>query len=202
MPKSVGTWMLLFMASLLCFAIIIPEAVAQNRVKLPPKQSSPTSLVPAKEPHPARLRSALLSIHGFSRPALDAASADVPTLLRQFISDSNESVTIHRQAIKALRLYPSSKNLAFIQARVNLAPVGLKRLYAAALGRYTGTLQTGAAVLLRGLVGDPDAGVRHSAIDAVRLLGVDADSRNIFTERLQVEPDPAVKRALSTALQD
>ena len=202
MRKLEGKFLIIPLILVCAMGSSVSAALAQEKVNLPPKPGSQSSLTPARERNPATLRTALLAIHGFSRQSLDAATLDAPLLLRQIISDSTESVTLHRQAVKALRLYPSNENLEFIQARVGLAPVGLKRLYAATLGRYSGALQPKAAAVLRTLVGDPDSGVRHAAIGAVRLLGVDAESRKAFEGRLSVEPDPAVKRALSTALQD
>ena len=169
---------------------------------LRPTQPSGQAMTPATVQDPARLRNLLLAIHGFSREALDSASADVPLLLRRFIEDEQETVTVQRQAIKALRLYPSQENLTFIQARVGSAPVTLKRLYATTLGRYSGALQQSAQSTLRTMVSDPDVGVRHAAIGAVRLLGVDETTRKTIGDRLRMEADASVRRAMKAALSD
>ena len=198
--NSIVTLMALAVLALL----VSPPVMGQSKVVLPPKGLSQNqqTLTPATSRDPARLRSLLLAIHGFSRQGLEAATTDVPVLLRQFISDGGESITVRRQAIKALRFYPTQDNLGFIQARVGLAPVGLKRLYASTLGRYSGALQAGASATLSTLVNDGDAGVRHAAIGAVRLLGVNSETRKALDGRLKVEADASVRRALSAALGD
>jgi len=175
-------------------------AMAQQKINIPPAIGKSTALTPATTQNPARLRNLLQAIHGFSKASLEAASTDVPVLLRGFISDPAETVTVKRQAIKALRFYSDEENLVFIKSRVNQAPAGLKRLYTTSLGRFSGTLQTPAASVLAALVEDSDAGVRHAAIGAAQTLGLTAELRTSLVNRLAKEKDGPVRRALSKAL--
>ena len=175
-------------------------AMAQQKINIPPTIGKSTALTPATTQNPARLRNLLQAIHGFSKDSLEAASTDVPVLLRGFISDPAETITVRRQAIKALRFYPDEENLVFIKSRVNQAPAGLKRLYTTSLGRFAGTLQTPAASVLTALVEDSDAGVRHAAIGAAQTLGLTAELRTSLVNRLAKETDGPVRRALSKAL--
>jgi hypothetical protein len=171
-----------------------PELVL-GRKTLPAEESMLASTVDRD-----RIRTYLSAVHGTTRAALDAASADVPRLLREFIVDPGEPLFVRRQAIKALELYPDGENLAFIQARVPLAEVPLARLYLVALRSYAPTMAATVEAIATEQLAHPDATVRHAALGLARSLPVTTRLRATLESRLQAEPEPALRKDLHELL--
>lgn len=199
-------WMATRMATVaLAVAVLLTAGPAHAQMRRPELVLGRKNL-PAEESVPAttvdrgRLRMQLSAIHGTSRAALDAASADVPRLLREFIADAGETLFVRRQAIKALALYPDGENLAFIQSRVALASVPLARLYLGALRSYAPTMADPVEAIASEQLAHPDATVRHAALGLAKSLPVTPRLRATLESRLQAEPEPALRKDLHELL--
>ena len=177
-------------------------ATAQNRISPPaPAGSSGSSAeAPATTRNPELLRTLLMAVHGFTREGLEAASTEVSTILRGFIADEDESMLVRRQAIKALRLFPSDGNFAFISGNVADAPEGLQRLYLLSLRGFAGRRDAQIGAILEPLLDSNAVGVRHAAAGLSRRLVLTASLRARINSRLTREQDPAVRSALRNAL--
>ena len=155
---TAGTF-LVGVAPLLPAQTLGPALEKMKRVR----QSAPAPLQQASIHDPARVRTMLQAVHGFSRAGLDAASTDVPRILTTFIDTVGETLLMRRQAVKALALYPTDENLVFIEDRIGAAPLGLKRLYVTSLGAFAGNRPGRVAVALKPLLEDGDITVRYAA---------------------------------------
>jgi len=176
-----------------------PSLVAQQLRPLPlpggpVRQAEPPA--PATEYAPQNVRTLLLSLHGFTRAQLDAASTEVPAVLRALIDDGGESVFVRRQAIKALRLYPSDTNFAFVQARLPGAPESFARVYLTGLTAYAKDKPREVTRIVAQALADRDLGVRHAALYLAERLPPSAELRRLAAERLRQEPAEAVRRGL------
>lgn len=179
-----------------------PAAGSSSTLATP--QAGPAASAPAaplaSRRDPDAVRSVLKSVHGFSREALDAASTDVPDILQGFIDSAGEPLLVRRQAIKALALYPSDANLSFIEARVDAAPVGLRRLYLLSATAFGTARPAAVSAILERALGDDDVTVRGAAVaGAARLVHV-SSVRSALEGRLDSEPDPALRREIGKAL--
>ena len=162
-----------------------------------PAQAQP---LPATTQNPERVRNLMLAIHGFSYDALQAASTDVPAILRGFIDDPAENVIVRRQAIKGLRYYPSDENFAFIQTRLDGAPIGLRRLYILTLAGFDATHHDRIVDMVGPLLADPDVGTRHATLALCGRLNADARLRGLLENRLPEESEAGVRRAINRVL--
>ena len=175
-------------------------ANAQSRFNPSRRAAAEIAPAPATTRNSERLRTQLRGVHGFTRASLEAASTDVSAILRQFISDPGESVLVRRQAIKALRHYPSDGNFAFIRGNVNDAPEGLQRLYLHSLSGYTGARDAQIGAMLGRLLSSSAVGVRHAAVGLSGKLRLTASLRASLNSRLGLEQDPSVRSAIRRAL--
>ena len=168
--------------------------------QLSPGASGQASPAQATTRNAARLRTQLMALHGFSRAGLEAASTDVAAILRGFISDSGESMLIRRQAIKALRIYPSDETFTLIRNNITGAPEGLQRLYLHSLAVYAGARDTQIGALVTPLLSSDSVGVRHAAAGLSRRLRLSGTFRASLQLRLAEEPDAGVRSAIEKAL--
>ena len=193
-----GTAVLVAMAFVL---LGCAPAQAQLRLKNAPGVGQAHAKPPPATTHnPEQVRSLLLAIHGFTYDGLQAASTDVSAILQGFIDDSKESALIRRQAIKALRLYPSNENFAFIQTRMEGAPIGLRRLYILSLAGFDATHHDRIVDMVGPLLADPDVGTRHATLVLCGRLNADARLRALLEERLPEESEAGVRRAINRVL--
>lgn len=200
------------LAAILVFGLILDAGVAAAHGgirpihgasgKLSAGASGQTSPAQATTRNPARLRTQLMALHGFSRAGLEAASTDVADILRGFISDSGESMFIQRQAIKALRIYPSDENFALIRGNINGAPEGLQRLYLHGLADYAGEKDEQIGTLVTPLLNSNAVGVRHAAAGLSSKLRLSGSLRASLQNRLAEEPDAGVRSAIEKALRN
>ena len=176
-------------------------AQAQLRLKNVPgvgqRRATPP---PATTQNPDRVRNLLLAIHGFSYNELQAASTDADAILRGFIDDPAESMTVRRQAVKGLRHYPSEENFAFIQTRLDGAPAGLKQLYILSLAGFGGTHHDEIVDMVGPLLADPDVGVRDATVVLCGRLNADARLRALLENRLPEESEAGVRKAINRVL--
>lgn len=171
-------------------------AAAQSTPQGTADETAPVARVRDSE----RVRHLLRSVHGFTREALDAASADVPAVLQGLIATPGEPLLMRREAIKALALYPGAAALAFVQGRLASAPTDLKRLFLVGLARFANVdAPTVSALLARGLA-DADVTVRWAAArSAIALAGL-APVQAMLTRHAGTETDPALRTVLRKAL--
>lgn len=192
------------LAAILVLGSVLDMGVAAAHGGIRPIRSASasgqTSPAQATTRNPARLRTQLMALHGFSRAGLEAASTDVAAILRGFISDSGESMFIQRQAIKALRIYPSDENFALIRGNINGAPEGLQRLYLHGLADYAGERDEQIGTLVTPLLNSNAVGVRHAAAGLSRKLRLSGSLRASLQTRLADEPDAGVRSAIEKAL--
>ena len=200
--------------ALICSAVIFGLTMvfgaydlwAHNRLK--PGFRSGTSqtaattpaMVPATTRNPARVRTLLRAVHGFSRVGLEAVSTDVSAILRGFILDPDEIPLVRRQAVKALRLFPSNENFAFIKNELDSAPAGLQRVYLVSLRGFTESMDEEVAALLAPLLSSDDVGVRHAAVGLSGGLTLSTSLRTALNTRLAEEQEPSVRTAIQEAL--
>jgi hypothetical protein len=162
-----------------------------------PAEAAP---LPAATYDPSRLRTQLLSLHGFTREQLDAASMDVPEILMAWIENTGESAFIRRQAIKALPLYPTDTVFAFIGAHLPQASTDQQQLYLSALKVYAPSRPQDVQQIVLPLLSSPQVVVRQAAVEvAGRLTGSGVVVVRL-QERLAVEPDPGVRKAIERTL--
>ena len=189
----------LALAAILLVAAASAQAqMKPNRIKLPGRQQATPA--PATTRNPERVRNLMLAIHGFTYDGLQAASTDVPAILRGFIEDPPESVTVRRQAIKALRHYPSDENFAFIAGRLDGSPAGLKQLYILTLTGFDATHHNRIVDMVGPLLADPDVGTRHATLVLCGRLNADARLRALLEERLPEESEAGVRKAINRVL--
>lgn len=177
-------------------------ATAQYRIapRAPAGSANASTEAPATTRNPQQVRTLLMFVHGFTRERLEAASTDVASILRGFIGDRDESMLVRRQAIKALRLFPTDGNFAFIRGNVADAPEGLQRLYLHSLRGFAGTRDEQIGAILEPLLDSNAVGVRHAAAGLSRKLVLSASLRARINSRLAREQDPGVRSALRKAL--
>jgi len=204
--QASSRWLLSCAAVLAVLAMCaVPFATAQTLVpgaKLPGAEAGQvdSGLVPATAYDPARLRTQLLGIHGFTRAQLDAASTNVPQILMAWIDHPTESHFIRRQAIKALQLYPSDAVFGFIRERLPLAPPSLQHLYVTDLKDYVPTHPQEVQDLVLPLLSSPRVTVRHAAVDVAGQMKGSGNVVARLQERLSEEPDPGVKKDIERQL--
>ena len=169
---------------------------------LPAQGQSPPQppLPPASQYAPERIRTALMAVHGFSREALDAISIQVPQILMGFVDDPSETLLVRRQAIKALKLYPSDAAFRFIQGHLAAAPQGLKVLLLGSLAPYASTRTAELVPLLAAELQSPDVVVRHAAVSLAAKAGGQVQVRSLLSTHLASEPERTVRSAIETAL--
>ena len=170
---------------------------------LPPRAGGPAAaetLAPATVFAPERVRTQLRGFHGFTRARLDAVSTDVPSILRGWIADPDEPMLIRRQAIKALKLYPSAETFAFIRGRISTAPPVLQMLFLGSLQPHAAARPDEVGELVKTYLDGGDVVVRHAAVALAEQLDEAELRRGLLRKRLAVEPDPAVRRAINRAL--
>lgn len=149
---------------------------------------------------PERVRTLMLSIHGYTREALDAASTDVPEILMMLAGDGQEQLTVRRQAVKGLSLYPSDEVLTFIENRVPAAPPPLKRLYLNSLGRFGQSFPDRVGALAETYLNDPELTVRYSALKLASQLESSPRVRTMLQSRLTREPDAQLRSEIEKRL--
>jgi hypothetical protein len=154
----------------------------------------------ATTPDPDRVRTLLRALHGFSRAALDTASADVAAILMRFIDDPAEAVLVKRQAIKALGLYPTDSVLAFIEARAPAAPNPYKPLFVGSLGAFAASQPVRVTAAVTPLLADPDVGVRAAAAHLANTLPPSPTLKAALQDRIAVEPSADLRAKLRSAL--
>ena len=77
---------------------------------------------------------------------------------------------VRRQAIKALSLFPTDGNFAFIRGNVSDAPEGLQHLYLHSLSRFAGRRDGQIATILASMLDSNAVSVRHAAAGLSRSL--------------------------------
>lgn len=165
-----------------------------------PRSAPQSASGAAGQRNPERVRDVLRSVHGFSRAALDAASADVPAVLEALIDAPGESPLVRRQAVKALGLYPGAGTLAFVQGHLDAAPLGLRRIYLSTLVRFGAMDAATVSTLLERGLNDADVTVRWAAADSAAALARLAPVQAVLARHAGTESDPALRSALTTAL--
>ena len=149
---------------------------------------------------PERLRTQLLSYHGFTREQLDAASTDVAQILMGWIDDPGESAFIRRQAVKALQLYRSDEVFGFISQRLPEAPPELQHLLLTDLKAYVPVHPQAVQELVLPLLDSPQVVVRQAAVEVAGQLIGSGTVVVRLQERLAVERDSGVRKAIESKL--
>ena len=188
--------LVLSLSPLLSAQTLGPALEKMKRVR----QSAPAPLRQASSHDPARVRTLLQALHGFTRGSLDAASTDVPRILTTFIDSGAESMLMRRQAIKALALYPTDENLAFIETRIGAAPLGLRRLYVNSLGAFAETRPGRVAVALKPLLEDADITVRYAAAGVAGQHKDASAIRALLEDRLAKEKNASLHNEIQEIL--
>ncbi|MEE8555614.1 MAG: HEAT repeat domain-containing protein, partial [bacterium] len=147
-----------------------------------------------------RVRTLMLSIHGFTLAQLNAVSTDVPEILMTLADDGGELMLVRRQSIKGMRLYPTEPLLTFIEDRVDEAPLGLKRLYLSSLGGFAASDPARVTPLMEQALDDPDITVRYAALNLASQLGSTQEVQSILQTRLSVEPDGGLRGSIERQL--
>ena len=163
--------------------------------------SSQEPPVPATTYDPERVRMHLLAIHGFTREQLEAASTEVDQVLRGLIDGPGEPVVVKRQAIKALRHYPSVENLDFIAARLSGAPPTLQRLFLGTLEKFPARTDGRMQGLVEPLLESSDLSVRHAAVGLAATLEATPRLRSALEAVLSGETDPTLKNSIRGLLE-
>lgn len=183
-------------------AMLLPDAghaqMRLNRSRI--AAGGQAAQAPATTRNPERVRTQMMAIHGFSRAGLEAASTDVSAILQGFISDPDEMPLVRRQAIKALRLFPTDDNFAFIKNELDSAPAGLQRVYLVSLRGFTESKADETAALLQPLLASGDVGVRHAAVGLAGKLALNGNLRAALGARLNDEREPGVQAAIRRVL--
>ena len=195
--RSKGRILALFIVTLLggSPAWAQPFAVGETIPKKQPREG-PVPLAPTTEYHPDRVYIHLLAIHGFTRQQLDAASINVPQILMGWIDDPAQSVLIRRQAIKALKLYPTDDTFAFIADRATAAPSGFLVLYLGSLSGFTDSNSVEISALLEPLLDNENVVVRHATVELAGRLKPSAVIESMLQARMAAETDPSLRRAI------
>lgn len=149
---------------------------------------------------PERVRTLMLSIHGFTLAQLNAVSTDVPEILMTLADDGGELMLVRRQSIKGMRLYPTEPLLTFIGDRVDQAPLGLKRLYLSSLGGFAASDPARVTPLMEQALDDPDITVRYAALNLASKLSSTQEVQSILQTRLSVEPDGGLRGSIERQL--
>jgi hypothetical protein len=155
---------------------------------------------PASSYDPARLRQALLSIHGFSKEALEAATTNAPDVLMLLAADPEEEMAVRRQAVKALRFYPEDGVMSFIEQQAPSAPRGLKRLYLSSLGGFVTSHPERVSVMAAAALEDADRSIRLDALKVADRLGARPEVRAMLQSRLAREADPGLRLEIQRRL--
>lgn len=158
------------------------------------------SLTAATDYNPDRVRNQLKAIHGFTRARLDAASTDVPQMLMAWIADPGESMLIRRQAVKALKLYPSGQTFTFIRDTLPGAPAPLQMLLLGALQAHAAQRPAEVAALAATYLEHSQVTVRQAAVSLAGALQGRPELNRKLQERLAEEPDPGVRKSIHRAL--
>lgn len=192
---------LLLGASALCGAI--PGVTSAQELNLAPGiaigEGEP--LEAATEFRPERVRTLLKSIHGFTLPALVATSTDVTEILTGFIDDVNEPMVVRRQAVKALKWFPTDAMLTFIEQRVYVAPAGLKHLYLQGLSGFAHLAPQRVEAVMAVAMEDADITVRYAALNLSRSLGPSTQAASVLRGRLDRELDSRLRKAIEERLE-
>ena len=161
---------------------------------------APAWAAPASSYDPARLRQVLLSIHGYGKTALEAASTNVSEILTMIAGDPNEPMAIRRQAVKGLRLYPEDGVMTFIEKEAPTAPRTLKRLYLSSLSGFTATHPARVSALVAAHLEDADVTVRMDAVRLTDQLGATPQVQSILQNRMAREPDAGLRAEIQRRL--
>ena len=192
---------LLLGASALCGAI--PGVTSAQELNLAPGiaigEGEP--LEAATEFRPERVRTLLKSIHGFTLPALVATSTGVTEILTGFIDDANEPMVVRRQAVKALKWFPTDAILTFIEERVYVAPAGLKHLYLQGLSGFAHLAPQRVEAVMAVAMEDADITVRYAALNLSRSLGPSTQAASVLRGRLDRELDSHLRKAIEERLE-
>jgi len=165
-----------------------------------PAKSRPAPPPPSSSYAPERVRTALMAIHGFTREELDGTSSQVPQILMDFVDNPKEAMLVQRQAIKALKLYPSDSAFLFLQRHLAGAPQGLAVLLLQSLSPYAATRSAELVPVLQTQLQSPDVVVRHAAVSLAAHAGGVVSVRGLLSTHLASEPDRSVRSAIETAL--
>lgn len=171
-----------------------PGAVVGSQAHQPPQ-------VLASEFRPNKIREQLLSYHGVSKEQLDAVSTNAATILTGFIRDTNEKIIVQRQAIKALKFYPTDEVFEFIKVHMQSAAPPMQQLYLIGLKVYAASKPTEVTELVRAMLQSQNEVTRHATVS---LLGSTARhtplARQALESSLQTEEHTSVRNAIEAAL--
>ena len=198
----IGAALALALGAVLAMALLAPSpAVAQiTATGVRPDGGGGEPPRPSVTYNPERVRALLLSIHGYTREGLQAASTNADEILMMFAGHGQEEMVIRRQAIKGLRLFPSDGTLSFIEREVGGAPEGLKRLYLSSLGGFAPAYPDRVGTLAESALNDPLVNVRFSALKLTGELGQTPRVRSMLQSRLAAEPDARLRTAIEQRL--
>ena len=184
----------------------VPHPAAQElsvrplpELNMAPSAGDPV-LTPSAMYDPSRVRTLLMHIHGFTQAQLDAVSTDIPQILTALIDDPDEPMLIRRQAIKALRLYPSEETFRFIADRLGSSSVALQVLYLGSLAAFRETSGEELMPILESMLDHQDVVVRHTAVGLAGRLRLALNTESLLVDRLSVEPDSGVRQAIQKQL--
>lgn len=180
-------------------------AAAPAWAQLGPTSENPNGagtepLRPSVEYRPERVRALMLSIHGYTKAALQAASVDAEQILMMYAGDPQEAMVVRRQAVKGLRLFPQDSTLRFIESTMPGSPEGLKRLYLDSLEGFAAGFPDRVTALAGTALNDPLVTVRSSALHLTGVLQQTAGVRQMLESRLAVEPDAGLRSRIQQRL--
>jgi hypothetical protein len=197
-----GNWATTRITLALAAFMVVTAAAPHAQMKLnrPGHSGQAQTMTTATTYNPQGVRTQMMAIHGFSRAGLEAASTDVSAILQALISDGGEMMVVRRQAIKALRLFPTDGNFAFIKNELDSAPASLQRVYLVSLRGFTESKADETAALVAPLLASEDVGVRHAAVGLAGRLTLNGNLRAALSARLNDESEPGVQAAIRRVL--
>lgn len=195
-------------AALIALAVLGLDVAAAQQIRTPRAPGTPgvggggdAPLTPqATSFEPEKVRTLMLSIHGYTRAQLEAASTDVDQVLMVLADDPDELMLVRRQAVKGLRLYPTEEVLNFIEGRVDQAPLGLKRLYLSSLSGFVNSHPGRVTAIMEDALNDSEITIRYAGLNLARKLEGDGQVNSILQQRLDTEPDPTLRNRISSVL--
>ena len=195
--KSNGRNAILTICFFLTFNMI---AIAQpaNSAALDPKaeEAAPPQLPTATERRPDRIKDLLSAYHGFSREQMDAVSTDVPQILMELIRDSKTSIPLQRNAVKALRFYPTEDVFQFVSTRLEGSPANFQKLYLLNLREFSQGRPESVLSLVAPHTESSEIVIRHIAISVLSSMSPHPGAQTLLRQRLEREDDLGLKRKI------
>ena len=173
-----------------------PEQLAPTHAMTRSVIMATPALEVATERNSNRVRELLAAFHGSSRAQFDAISTHVPEILMEFIAGEETPVFIKRNAIKALRFYPTEKTFQFTQRNIDSSPVNLQKLYLLNLRAFSQDKPEAVIHLIAPHMESSEVVVRHIAVSVLSSMKPHPAAQTLLRQRLEVEGDLELKQEI------